>query len=210
MQAYTYLTQMIEQKLTVVVRGETAEEAIKAAEACIEGGVTSLEVTFTIPDAEKVLRYFAAHDDVMVGAGTVLDPETAKAAINAGAKFIVGPNYSRETAFLCNRYQIPYLPGCMTLNEMVQALETGASVVKLFPGQNYDPSFIKAVKGPLPYVEIMPTGGVNIDNMNDWLKAGAIMVGVGGEITRPAKTGDFSAVTANARAFVDKLKEVGL
>ncbi|MFQ3545642.1 bifunctional 2-keto-4-hydroxyglutarate aldolase/2-keto-3-deoxy-6-phosphogluconate aldolase [Halobacillus rhizosphaerae] len=203
MKLYNCLTKMIDHTLTVVIRGNSPEEAIKTAEACVEGGVRSLEITFTVPQADKVIQYFQGREDLVVGAGSVLDAETARIAIMSGAQFIVGPNYNREAAFLCNRYQVPYIPGCMTINEAMQALESGSSIIKLFPGQSFDPSHIKAVKGPLPYIEIMPTGGVDLGNVRHWLDAGALLVGVGGEITKPAKQGNYEEVTANAKDFVE-------
>ncbi|RDY71615.1 bifunctional 4-hydroxy-2-oxoglutarate aldolase/2-dehydro-3-deoxy-phosphogluconate aldolase [Halobacillus trueperi] len=200
--------QLLNSKLTVVVRGNSPEQAIETAEACIRGGVKSLEFTFTIPQAEKVIQHFSNHDGIIIGAGSVLDSETAKLAIHSGAEYIVGPNFSKETARLCNRYQVPYIPGCMTVNETIEALEFGSSIVKLFPGQAFSPSHIKAVKGPVPQVEIMPTGGVDLDNIQDWFRNGAVHVGVGGEITRPAQQGNFETVTANAKLFIEAIEEV--
>lgn len=206
MRKYKTYKELIEHKLMVVVRGNTPEEAIKTAEACMEGGVKSLEVTFTIPNAEQVISYLRSREKVLVGAGSVLDAETAKLAIHAGASFVVGPNFNPQVALLCNRYQIPYIPGCMTINEMVKAMEAGVSIVKLFPGQVFTPSHIKAVKGPLPQVEIMPTGGVNLENVQEWLEYGAVLVGVGGKITCTANHGDFAGVTAHSRAFMEAVK----
>ncbi|KGX89973.1 ketohydroxyglutarate aldolase [Pontibacillus halophilus JSM 076056 = DSM 19796] len=210
MKYYRILSQLIDHKLTVVVRGNTKEEAIAVGQACLDGGVKSLEVTFTVPNADEVIAHFAERPEIVVGAGSVLDAETARIAILAGAQYIVGPSLSEETAVLCNRYQIPYIPGCFTVNEMIRALEFGASVVKLFPGQSFDPSYIKAVKGPVPQVEIMPTGGVNLENVQEWLDAGAIMVGVGGEVTKPAKHGDYEGVTKNAMQFVAAIGQVNV
>ncbi|WP_062514442.1 bifunctional 2-keto-4-hydroxyglutarate aldolase/2-keto-3-deoxy-6-phosphogluconate aldolase [Halobacillus sp. KGW1] len=207
MRKYEIYKELIDQKLTVVIRGDSYEEAVHTAEACVRGGIQSLEITFTIPQADEVIRHFADRDDVLVGAGSVLDAETAKLAIHAGARFVVGPNFNKETSILCNRYQIPYIPGCMTVNETVAALESGASIVKLFPGQAFSPSHIKAVKGPIPQVEVMPTGGVSLDNVQEWLKAGAIMVGIGGDITKPGSIGDYEAVKERAKAYVQAVKE---
>ncbi len=201
---------MIENKIAVVIRGETLEIAEKTAEACVEGGILSLEVTFTVPGAANLMESLSQKfPHALVGGGTVLDSETARVAILAGAKFIVSPSFDEATAKLCNRYQIPYIPGCMTIKEMITALEYGASVVKLFPGQVYEPSFIKNVKGPLPHVNVMPTGGININNVQEWLNAGAVMVGVGGEITRPANSGNYKEVTKLAKEFVHAIKSEG-
>ncbi|HLR70458.1 MAG TPA: bifunctional 2-keto-4-hydroxyglutarate aldolase/2-keto-3-deoxy-6-phosphogluconate aldolase [Pseudogracilibacillus sp.] len=208
MQRYDVLQQMTQSKLAVVIRGETMETAEKTADACVQGGVRTLEVTFTVPHADQLMERLAAkYADALVGAGTVLDSETARIAILSGAQFIVSPTFDIGTVKLCNRYSVPYLPGCMTVNEMMQAMEYGVSIVKLFPGQLFEPSFIKNLQGPLPTVQIMPTGGINLDNVQSWLQAGAIFVGVGGEITAPAKHEDYEQVKALAASFVEKVSE---
>jgi len=208
MQAYEILKQMIDSKLAVVIRGDSKHMAEATAEACVDGGIKTLEVTFTVPGAPSLLESLAEENkNAIVGAGTVLDSETARIAILSGARFIVSPSFDKETAKLCNRYGIPYIPGCMTVNEMLQAAEYGASVVKLFPGSAFDPSFIKDIKGPLPHINIMPTGGVSMDNASDWLNKGAVMLGVGGEITKPAKSGDYEAVKQLAASFQNLVKK---
>ncbi|ASN06714.1 bifunctional 2-keto-4-hydroxyglutarate aldolase/2-keto-3-deoxy-6-phosphogluconate aldolase [Virgibacillus necropolis] len=207
MQSYHILSQMIANKLALVIRGDNLAMAEETAEACVKGGIKTLEVTFTVPKAGRLLEALGDkyNDDVLVGAGTVLDSETARVAILSGAKFIVSPGFDVDTAKLCNRYAIPYLPGCMSVNEIIHAIEYGVSVVKLFPGNAFDPSFIKNIHGPLPHVAIMPTGGITIDNVDTWLDAGALMVGVGGEITKPAKDGDYGKVEQLAREFQQKV-----
>jgi len=142
-------------------------------------------------------------DTLLVGAGTVLDSITARIAILAGAKYIVSPAFDLETAKLCNRYQVPYMPGCMTVTEMLKAMEAGADVIKVFPGSAFGPDFIKAVKGPLPQATLMPTGGVDINNVDKWIKNGCIAVGVGGNLTK----GSSDDMTKAAKEFVDKIKE---
>ncbi|WP_026478417.1 bifunctional 4-hydroxy-2-oxoglutarate aldolase/2-dehydro-3-deoxy-phosphogluconate aldolase [Alkaliphilus transvaalensis] len=197
--------------VVAVVRAENAETAKKIAKACIDGGIPGIEITFTVPGADKViasLKETFTSDELILGAGTVLDSETARIAILAGAEFIVSPAFDLETAKLCNRYQVLYMPGCMTITEIVKAMEAGADVVKVFPGSVYGPDFIKAVKGPLPQSVLMPTGGVNLDNVGEWIKNGCIAVGVGGELTAGAKTGNYELVTETAKAFVKKVKEV--
>ena len=145
-----------------------------------------LELTFTVPQADEVIRELSEtyqdSPEVIVGAGTVLDAVTARLAIMAGADYIVSPTFDQETAEICNLYQIPYLPGCMTITEMKQALKSGVDIIKLFPGSAYGPSIIPAFKAPLPQLNIMPTGGVSLDNMADWFEAGVITVGVGGNL----------------------------
>ena len=196
--------------VVAVVRAENEEQAINISKACIEGGIPAIEVTFTVPGAADVIKALDqkfAGDELIVGAGTVLDSETARVAILAGAKYIVSPGFDLESAKLCNRYQIPYMPGCLTITEMLTAMEAGVDVVKLFPGSAFGPSYVKAVKGPLPQANIMPTGGVSLDNVATWIKNGVVAVGVGGDLTRPAKTGDYEGVKQNAIAFVEAVKK---
>lgn len=190
--------------VVAVVRAETSEKAKKIALACMEGGIDSIEITFTVPRAHKVIEDLSVEfgDKLLVGAGTVLDSETARIAILAGANYIVSPAFNLDTAKLCNRYQIPYMPGCMTIKEMITAMEAGADVLKVFPGSVFGPDFIKAVKGPLPQAVMMPTGGVSIDNVDIWIKNGCIAVGVGGNLT----TGSSEDITKAAKEFVEKIK----
>ncbi|HLS54282.1 MAG TPA: bifunctional 2-keto-4-hydroxyglutarate aldolase/2-keto-3-deoxy-6-phosphogluconate aldolase [Tissierellaceae bacterium] len=191
--------------VVAVVRAENSQEAKKIALACMEGGIDSIEITFTVPGADKVIEALNEEfgDKLLVGAGTVLDSETARIAILAGAKYIVSPGFDLDTAKLCNRYQIPYMPGCMTITEMIKAMEAGADVIKVFPGSAFGPSFIKAIKGPLPQAVLMPTGGVSIDNVGEWIKNGCIAVGVGGNLTK----GTSEDMTNAAKEFVAKVKE---
>ena len=201
------LQQLTEHRLAVVIRGKNEDEAVKTADACYRGGIRGLEVTFSVPGADNVIRRVKEnYPEAVTGAGTVLDSETARIAILAGAEFIVSPSFDENTAKLCNRYQIPYLPGCMTVKEMVTALEYGVQIIKLFPGSSYSPDFIKNVKGPLPQVQMMPTGGVNLANVSDWFAHGAVMVGVGGEITKGAKSGDFEDVEKQASLFAEAVR----
>jgi 2-dehydro-3-deoxyphosphogluconate aldolase/(4S)-4-hydroxy-2-oxoglutarate aldolase len=197
--------------VVAVVRGDSTEEAIRISEACIKGGIKGIEVTFTVQDADTVIKELVSiydnNDNVIIGAGTVLDAQTARIAILAGAEFIVSPSFDKETAKLCNLYKIPYMPGCMTITEMETALEYGADIVKLFPGSAFGPDFVKAVKAPLPQVNIMPTGGVNLENIKEWIQNGCTAVGVGGNLIAPAKTGDFEQITLLARQYVEKVQE---
>ena len=196
--------------VVAVVRAENEEQAINVSSACIEGGIPAIEVTFTVPGADKVItalkNQFPA-DKLIVGAGTVLDSETARAAILAGAEYIVSPGFDLESAKLCNRYQVPYMPGCMTITEIIRAMEAGCDIVKLFPGSLPGPSYVKAVKGPLPQVNIMPTGGVDLNNVADWIKAGVIAVGSGSHLTGPAVKGDLAKTTELAKQYVQAVKD---
>lgn len=205
MRKYEVLKRIEEVGVVAVVRAENSEKAKTIAKACMAGGIDSIEITFTVPGADEVIKDLVKKfgDELLVGAGTVLDSETARIAILAGAKFIVSPAFDLETAKLCNRYQVPYMPGCMTITEMITAMEAGADVIKVFPGSAFGPSFIKAVKGPLPQAVLMPTGGVSLDNVADWINNGCIAVGVGGNLTK----GSPEDMTNAAKAFVAKVKE---
>jgi 2-dehydro-3-deoxyphosphogluconate aldolase / (4S)-4-hydroxy-2-oxoglutarate aldolase len=196
--------------LVAIVRADSSSDAARLVEACAEGGATAIEVTFTVPGAAAVIEQLtkrSSSHEIAIGAGTVLDPETARIAILAGAQFIVSPSLNPNTARLCNRYQIPYLPGAGTIGEIVEALECGVDIVKVFPGETLGPAFVKAARAPLPHVSLMPTGGVTIDNAAEWIAAGSIALGVGGSLTAPAKTGDFKAVTDLTRRFIATIRE---
>lgn len=194
-----------------VVRGKDQTEAVKASHAIIAGGVKGIEVTFTVPNAQAAIQELVETyqgQDVVIGAGTVLDAVTARLAIMAGAEFVVSPSFDSETAELCNLYQVPYLPGCMTITEMQQALKSGADIIKLFPGSVSGPNMVSAVKAPLPQINLMPTGGVNLENMETWFKAGVVAVGVGGNLLAPAAVDDFAKVTEIAQQYAAKLAEI--
>ncbi|GCF93782.1 bifunctional 2-keto-4-hydroxyglutarate aldolase/2-keto-3-deoxy-6-phosphogluconate aldolase [Enterococcus florum] len=194
-----------------VVRGASKEVGKKASEALVAGGMKGLEITFTLPKADEVIRELLAErtdTSVVIGAGTVLDATTARLAILAGAEFIVSPTFDQATAELCNLYQIPYLPGCMTITEMKRALAAGVDIIKLFPGSTFEPSIISAFKAPLPQLNIMPTGGVSSENLAEWFAAGAIAVGAGGKLLAPAEAGDFQQVTENAKAYMEQYRQV--
>ena len=201
---YKTLKRIEETGIVAVVRAESSEQAKDIAYACMDGGIDSIEITFTVPGAHKVIEALVEEfgDKLLVGAGTVLDSETARVALLAGAKYIVGPGFDLDTIKLCNRYQAPYMPGCMTITEMIKAMEAGADIIKVFPGSTFGPSFIKAVKGPLPQVNLMPTGGVSLDNVDEWIRNGCIAVGVGGALTKGSK----EDITNTAKAFIEKIK----
>ncbi|MDW7674051.1 MAG: bifunctional 4-hydroxy-2-oxoglutarate aldolase/2-dehydro-3-deoxy-phosphogluconate aldolase [Bacillota bacterium] len=209
-QKYEILKKILDVGVVAVVRAENEEIAEKIAKACIDGGISAIEITFTVPGADKViasLKKTFRSDQLIVGAGTVLDSETARIAILAGAEYIVSPAFDLETAKLCNRYQISYMPGCMTISEIIKAMEAGADIIKVFPGNAFGPSIIKAIKGPLPQAVLMPTGGVSLDNVQEWINNGCVAVGIGGELTAGAKTGNYGLITETAQKFVNKVKE---
>lgn len=195
------ITKIKECGLVAVVRANNSEQAIEIAEACIAGGVASIELTFTVPHADKIIESLANKynkGEIIIGAGTVLDPETARIAILAGAEYIVSPGLNLDTIKLCNRYRIPIMPGVMTPTEAITALEAGADILKIFPGGLFGPSVIKDFKGPLPQADFMPTGGVTIDNVHEWIKAGAVAVGAGSSLT----AGSYNDIVDTAKKFL--------
>lgn len=204
------LRRITEAGLVAVVRADNAEQARRVSDAVLAGGCPAVEVTFTVPGAHRVIEALAAAykpSELILGAGTVLDPETARIAILSGATYVVSPSLNTETVRLCNRYQVPVMPGVMTVRDVIEAMEAGADIIKLFPGEAFGPSMIKAIKGPLPQAPLMPTGGVDVSNVGEWIKAGAVAVGAGSSLTGGAKTGDYDSVTRTAREFVGKIKE---
>lgn len=204
------LTKITDVGVVAVVRAESGEKAKRIADACMEGGVPAIELTFTVPFAHKVIEELAkeySDGSMILGAGTVMDSETARIAILSGAQYIVSPYFDPETVRLCNRYRVPAMPGAMTIKEVVSAMEAGADVVKVFPGEAFGPKILKAIKGPVPQAKLMPTGGVDVNNVGEWIKAGACAIGAGGALTGGAKTGDYAAITATAKEFVRKVKE---
>ena len=160
----------------------------------------------SIPPDPKNKPNWYKPSELILGAGTVLDPETARIAILSGATYVVSPSLNVETVRLCNRYQVPVMPGAMTIREVIDAMEAGADIIKLFPGEAFGPSIIKAIKGPLPQAPLMPTGGVDLNNVGEWIRAGAVAVGVGSSLTAGAKTGDYAAITRAAREFIEKIR----
>jgi len=204
------ISKLQETGIVAVVRAENAEEAIEIAKAVKKGGIKGIEITMTVPGAVDVISELTKEfkeEDIIVGAGSVLDAETARTCILAGAEYIVSPSFNEEMVRLCNRYQKPVIPGAMTVTEVIKAMEAGADLVKIFPASLFGPKIIKAIKGPVPQAPLLPTGGVNLDNVAEWIKAGSAAVGVGSSLTAGAETGDFDKVTQTAAAFVEKIKK---
>lgn len=203
------LTRMKEDCLVAVVRAKNKEQGEKVIDAIVAGGINFIEITMTMDEGNPVefIQFMADkyrnNDKVVIGAGTVLDPETARAVILAGANYVVSPGLNVDTIKLCNRYRVPMLPGVMSPTEAITALEAGCDIIKVFPGNVVGPGAISSFKGPLPQGDFMPSGGVDVDNVDKWIKAGACAVGTGSSLTKGAKTGDFAAVTAKAREFVE-------
>jgi len=196
--------------IVAVIRATSKEEGVKIVEAVKKGGINALEITMTVPGAVDIIKelseIYKDDEEVLIGAGTVLDSETARACILAGAKYIVSPSLNVDTVKLCNRYRIAVMPGVMTVKEAVEALELGVEIIKGFPGNAFGPSIISSFKGPLPQANFMPTGGVSLDNVKDWIKAGAVAVGTGGDLTKGAKTGNYELVTETAAKFVEAVR----
>ena len=205
------LKRVVDSKLVAIVRAPSAEEALRTVEAIHAGGVGVIEVTMTVPGALKVLEELAAKlgSKVLLGAGTVLDPETARACILAGAEFLVSPNLNVKVIETARRYSKVSVPAGLTPTEIVTAWEAGADFVKVFPCGNLGGAdYIKALKAPLPQVEMIPTGGVSLDNCAAFLKAGAAAVAVGGELVDKKAVAEkrWDAITETARKFVAALK----
>lgn len=206
------LTMLSENGLVAVIRGKSKEDGVAISQAVVEGEITSIEVAYTTPNASEVIaelkEIYKDNEKVVIGAGTVLDVVTARLSILAGADFVVSPSFDKEVAEMCNLYQIPYMPGCMTITEINTALKSGVDIIKVFPGDIVGSRFIKDVKGPLPHVNLMPTGGVSLENMEEWFNNGVVSVGIGGNLTAGMNPGEYSKVTENAATYVAKLKEI--
>ena len=171
--------------------------------------MSAIELTFTVPHADKVIEFLAnkySPEEMILGAGTVMDSQTARMAMLCGAQYIVSPYFDIETVKLCNRYRMAVMPGVMSVREAVMAMEAGADILKIFPADLFGPKIIKDIKGPLPYAKMMPTGGVTADNAGEWIKAGAVALGAGGSLTAGAKTGDYALITETAKRFVKNIK----
>lgn len=202
------LTKIENSGLVAVVRAKDAEQAKKITEAAMKGGISAIEITYTVPGATEVIKELDAEfgENLIIGAGTILDSETARIAILAGAKYIVSPYLDEETARLCNRYQIPYMPGVMTVKDVVRGLECGADILKVFPGELMGPKMIKAIKGPVPQANLMPTGGVSVENVGEWIKAGAVAVGAGGSLIGNPEVDGYEKITETAKRFMEQIK----
>ncbi|TFW01173.1 bifunctional 4-hydroxy-2-oxoglutarate aldolase/2-dehydro-3-deoxy-phosphogluconate aldolase, partial [Oxalobacteraceae bacterium OM1] len=175
---------LAEKRLIAIVRAGSADVALQTAEACIAGGAVALEIAFTTPDTLEVIRTLVGRhgNRILVGAGTVLDAETARMAILAGARFMLAPNVEPAVIRTCNRYQVVSIPGASTPTEIVSAMEAGADLVKVFPGEAFGPQYFKALLAPLPYAPLMPSGGVTLENLEAWFQHGAVAVSAGSSI----------------------------
>lgn len=200
------LRSILDAGVVAVVRGDSKEQGLKIVDAVSKGGIKIMELTMTVPNPLELIKEAAEKykdTDIIVGAGTVLDTETARGCILAGAKFIVSPSLDIETLKLCNRYKVLVMPGVMTVKDAITALEYGVDVIKIFPGNLFGPSIIKSFKGPLPQGDFMPTGGVTVENLHEWIEAGAVIVGTGGSLTKGASSGNYIEVEKQAKRFIE-------
>ena len=207
MSAANIFSALVEGAIVPVVRASSPEAAIQAVEAIANGGIRAAEITMTVPGAVRVLERLADRfgASLLLGAGTVLDPETARACLLAGAQFIVSPSLKPATIEMAKRYSKPVFPGALTPTEVLTAWEAGADAVKIFPCGNVGGAkYIKALKGPFPQIALIPTGGVNLETIGDFLKAGACAVGVGGELVDATliRDGRFDALSDRALEFL--------
>jgi len=192
--------------VVAIIRVQDPRSVRGVVDALFEGGVRALEVTMTVPRAIELIAELAPTipSDFLLGAGTLLDADTTKRAVDAGAQFIVSPVFRHEVIAAAHERGVPVMPGCFTATEILAAWEAGADIVKVFPATSVGPSYLKDIHGPLPQVKLMPTGGVSIDNVGDWLRAGAAAVGVGSALLdgKAIAAGNFAPVAANARRMM--------
>lgn len=206
MSKQTDLKRVLDSGIVAVVRSPDSGKLVEACRALADGGVCVVEITLTVPHALDVIKDVrrALGDRLLLGAGTVLDPETARAALLAGAEYLVAPTLNLDVVRLCNRYDKLVMPGCFTPTEILTAWEAGADVIKVFPADVLGPAFFRAMKGPLPQVRLMPTGGVDLDTAAAFLKAGACCLGVGSQLVEPkaVAAGDFARIRSLAEQYV--------
>ncbi len=211
MSKHDNLQRVISTGIVAVIRAKSSEMLLDVAEALLAGGVDVMEITFTVPGAVRVLEQVAAKlgQRLLLGAGTVLDSETARIAMLAGAEFIVAPSTNLHVIEICRRYDKLVMPGAFTPTEVVQAWQAGADIVKIFPSDVQGAPYLKALRGPLPQVRMMPTGGVTLETAADFLRAGACALGVGSSLVEPkaVESGDLKRIESMARQFVACVRE---
>jgi 2-dehydro-3-deoxyphosphogluconate aldolase/(4S)-4-hydroxy-2-oxoglutarate aldolase len=208
----THLRRILDCGIVAVVRSPDSRQLVDVCRALADGGVTVAEITMTVPDALDVLRQVrqALGERLLLGAGTILDPETARAALLAGAEYLVSPTVNLDVIRLCRRYDKLALPGAFTPTEILTAWEAGADIVKVFPAEVVGPAFFKALRGPLPQVRLMPTGGVDLGTAADFLRAGACCLGVGSQLVEPRAVAErnFDRIRELARQYVTIVQQV--
>ena len=204
MRKLTTLSRLYQEKLMAIIRVETIERAQEIVDGCLEGKISCLEISYTNNNAGDIIEQLKEiyQEKIVIGAGTVLDSETARQALLKGAEFIIAPNFNIDVAKLCNRYQIPYMPGCTSMTEIVEALEAGADMIKAFPTSSFiGPKVVSTIKKPMPQVPMLSSGGVTIDNVSDWLEAGVDCMGIGTLLSKGTK----SEIAENARQLRQKV-----
>jgi 2-dehydro-3-deoxyphosphogluconate aldolase/(4S)-4-hydroxy-2-oxoglutarate aldolase len=208
----THLRQILDCGIVAVVRSPDSQQLVEVVRALADGGVTVAEITMTVPDALDVLRRVrqALGDRILLGAGTILDTETARAALLAGAEYLVAPTVNLDVIRMCQRYSKLVVPGAFTPTEILTAWEAGADIVKVFPAEVVGPAFFKAMRGPLPQVRLMPTGGVDLNTAADFLRAGACCLGLGSQLVEPRAVaeGHFDRIRDLARQYVAIVQSV--
>lgn len=198
------LEQLKSNGIVAVVRGKSHDEARTYINACLKGGVKAVELTYTIPNVCQLIKEYSSNEDALVGVGSVLNAKMATDAIEAGAKYVVSPGYSDEVNEVCHKMNVPYLPGCMTVAEIMKAMDKGNNMIKLFPGELFGPKFVKSIKAPIPKVEIMPTGGVTVENVEEWFENGVCCVGAGSSLIK----GTAEDIENTAKKFIEKINKV--
>ncbi|CEI73313.1 MULTISPECIES: bifunctional 4-hydroxy-2-oxoglutarate aldolase/2-dehydro-3-deoxy-phosphogluconate aldolase [Romboutsia] len=191
--------------IVAVIRAKDHKEAKGYINACANGGIRAVELTYSIPKVVELINELRDDKNLILGVGSVLNAKMAKDAILAGAKYVVSPGYSEEVNDVCKELNTLYLPGCMTVSEIMNAQDKGNKMVKLFPGDVFGPKYVKAIKAPIPNVEIMPTGGVSIDNVDKWFEMGVSCVGVGSSLFNAGSLEDIENL---AKEFVEKIQNV--
>ncbi|TWS95365.1 bifunctional 4-hydroxy-2-oxoglutarate aldolase/2-dehydro-3-deoxy-phosphogluconate aldolase [Streptococcus sp. sy018] len=204
------LEQLKKNYFFAVIRGKDEKDAVLIARHAVFGGIKNIEITFSTPNAEKVIQdlnqEFSDDLSVFVGAGTVMSTELAQKAIDAGAKFLVSPHFSIDIQKLAVAQNVLYFPGCATATEIASAHAIGCPIIKLFPGGVLGPSFIKDIHGPMPDIDLMPSGGVSVENVSAWKKAGACAVGIGSALASRVADSGYESVTEIARSFVEAVE----
>jgi 2-dehydro-3-deoxyphosphogluconate aldolase/(4S)-4-hydroxy-2-oxoglutarate aldolase len=202
---------IVQSGIVGIIRAPDGAQLVEVAQALLAGGIDCLEVTFTVPQAHRVLEKVAdaLGDKILLGAGTVLDTETCRTAILAGAEFIVSPGTNVDVIQMCRRYSKPALPGALTPTEVINAWQAGADFVKVFPCDVLGPAHLKALRGPLPQVKLIPTGGVTLETAADFLRAGATALGIGSSLVEPKAIAnrDFARIESLAKQYVEIVKK---
>lgn len=204
MQKLNTMSRLYQEKLMAIIRVETIERAQEIVDGCLAGNISCLEISYTNRNAGDIIEQLKElyQEKIVVGAGTVLDSETARHALLKGAEFIIAPNFNLEVAKLCNRYQIPYMPGCTSMSEIVEALEAGADMIKAFPTSSFiGPKVVSTIKIPMPQVPVLSSGGVTLENVTEWIDAGVDCMGIGTLLSKGTK----AEIAENAQQLHQKV-----